>query len=266
MNGYIKRVYTCTVIISRMPAFKRYRSHTNGQFKRRKYNSGRYTKKVHRERFINQLGGWSVNKPGYRKALTVEQTSNLNRKTLVIPPGSSQTFDFAATFTDLLPTNYGFRNTFQRVKLKKLEMYVEIFNEDGSGSDRTFLLSLAKFRQGDVLSSEPGVPTEQANARTIQGCQPKMFRLGSDTPLEIMRIACFYPPLQKRIATDSTSNADYNIEDGYVSTNAVAGNSPIWKTFILSIQPSASGSTDNNLVASYYFKSTWICKELVFRS
>jgi len=146
------------------------------------------------------------------------------------------------------------RNTFQRIRLKKVTLFA-MFVPVGRGGLPTPVavtqVSLAKATQID-LDIDP---------RNVAGAQIKMFRFsfstsgngdGGEGVADVMRIARMYPPIE--VDTVNTTGGAPSTGDNYLST---AADGAQWTCFTYDI----AGLTEaaQNVDMTYYFQAELLC-------
>jgi len=245
-----------------MPRYgKRRSTASHGGGKRRRGTGGR-VRLSGRSMFINQLGGWSANKgPQKERSRTFELTTGMRASNAVVVTGRSygvRELVFQPTYHLAAQTIFP---TFQKWKLKKLELYVDMTGLSGVGNSETVQVTLAK--QRDKLAPE--------NIMNIPGAQTKILRVSpasvsptdsSEGQLDVLRCACFWPPV-----SISGRNPSDNSSTTYLMNPWMDGEQygqADFNAFSLQVTRSGNATSDTNYNFLYYFKATWIANTPVF--
>lgn len=231
---------------------------------KRRRGAGSRVRLSGRSQFINQLGGWSANKgPAKEKSKVFEFTTAMRSSNLTILTGRSvgvRDLVFQPTY------HFGHQNIFpkfQKWKLKKLEVYIDVTNISGSeGVIETVQFSIAKNRDR----------TAPDNVLNVPGCQTKILRItdGGGPPntdanegqLDVLRAACFWPPVSMagRNPNDTTSLS--YLENPWMDGKQYATSD--FNAFAVQVTRSVGATRDTTYNFLYYFKTTWIANTPVF--
>jgi len=151
---------------------------------------------------------------------------------------------------------------YQKWKLKKLELFVKVLYN--SSNDLNHLqVTLAKWR--DTITP--------SNILNVDGAQTKMISIEQssgtevrDTELDILRIACFYPP----IVLEGTNPTGVGNADAYLSTTTFMDgelyNQAHFNAFAIQFTAGSNLSGSESVSCVYYYKSTWLASNPSFEA
>jgi len=243
--------------------------------KRGRYNQarpkGRKVALTGRSRFINQLGGWSANQRRSPKVREFEFTTRMRQGEILINSqqitGTNQ-FRLEPAVDFAVPNQTGVVavfDSFQKWKVKKVEIFANVTAVDNapSGSPVSRVqFTIAKWRDNAAARNIMNVPGAQSKIIHVVGGTATP----ADSELDIMRAACFYPPVSiEGRNTGGTSSLAYLV-DPWFDGAAVAGVS--FNTFVGQITRS-SPSTQNDPIrytVLYYMKVTFLAKNAAFQA
>jgi len=215
---------------------KRKNLHSYYRSKRRRMNPRR--KFNPRNQFVNQLGGWSSNPGNTSRDIIRPFTSTRFMVNLTESRGSIS--------VAMNSISQGIRNAFQRIRIKKVTVFIMLSDPAQSGPTTPIQFSISKLTQND-----PAV-----DPRTVPGAQVKLMlvRSGSgttDTYSDVIRCSRMYPPIL--LDTSSEVGALPTTKDNYLSTAAL---SAAWPCF----QYDISGMTGSQTIRmDYYFTLELLC-------
>ena len=215
------------------------------------------------------MGGWSQNGRSTTKHEYIEMISYPNTGIMVFVPQSqreSQTVKLELTGGSWAMD--GIKSAFQMVRPKKVEYYMTgIRADDGTTAERMYSLQV-------ILSKwkEDGIGDTPLNV--VPGAQTKMFDVynqaatGSENipthgETEIMRIACFYPPLNGRLEkTGSGAIGEGILSTSWIDTNGISGvaPAPYWNCFGIAVNKVLAFQYATTISIDFFMECTWECK------
>jgi len=225
----------------RMPKRKGNWSHAGG--KRRRF--GR--KFAPKNQFINQLGGWSSR--AVVRSRDVLREFNTPVKTFSAGAGLATRDDLVMLMSDIPG---GIRDVYQRIKVKKVTVFINVRGSQGDNSIDTIQFSICRSNQDDGAINPLNVPGSQVKLMDVQGTQVA----GNVSNIsDIIRCARYYPTL--RVSVDGGNAGAGRAEiSAYADTNKPT---TIWNCFNWNISGLESGNT---VVCSYYLHCVLLCNTM----
>ena len=211
----------------KMPVTKRRRTMKKGRGRRP-------TRISPKNRFINQMGGWTQINKSTTRIETIE--------TIGLPRSDNITFNSGtiggSIAVKVIPIDENFdllaiRPAFQYIKPKKVEMYlVGIKVNDGASQLNTFNMQICIGKWKDDL-----IRTNLMH--NVPGCQLKMFnvpnmysgsrQLPTQGETEVMRCAMFHPSLNVQVNNDQSNASSYApaaLTGDWLDTQYISGLKP----------------------------------------
>jgi len=200
-----------------------------------------------KNQFINQLGGWG------QRAVTrqrdVLREFNTPVKTFTAGGGTATRDDLVMLMSDVPG---GIRDVYQRIKLKKVTVYINVRGSAGDNSIDTIQFSICRSNQDDGAINPLNVPGAQVKMMDVQGTQVS----GNVSNIsDVIRCARFYPTV--RVSVDGGNAGAGRAEiSAYLDTAKPTG---IWNCFQWNISGLESGNT---VVCSYYLHCVLLCNTM----
>jgi len=209
-----------------------------------------------RNMFINQLGGWSVNKAPRSRAQTIELTSQHHTHTISMRAGrnvGSEAIIFRPG-SDIITPQTIFPK-YQKWKLKKLEFFFKVLTTDQSDGS-IGQLSISKWVDQNVPENIMNVPGCQTKMVSVyHGSSPAINQL--DPELDIIRCACFWPP----VSMDGNNSAGSGTATAYLMNPAFDGrqyNQARFNSFAIQYTLGSPAASSFEVSGIGYFKATFL--------
>jgi len=205
---------------------------------KRHYASKGKTRIAQPNRFINQLGGWSTNKP--------------NRSTAVLRPVTTTKFQLQITQArtrgqltfEISNIPQSIKDVYMRVRVKKITVFCLI---GGNNENSAVQFSICKSLQTDT----------NIDPRNVPGAQVKLMDLGGSgtTPgggiSDVIRCSRMYPPIEVTVDSAVAGGAPLTKEN-WLSTDAA---NTSWTCFNFD----CAGVGAATLTMDYYFTVELLC-------
>ena len=223
-----------------------------------------------KNRFINQMGGWTQNSKSTERIETIETIGLPQSDNIVFNNGTIG----GSIAVKVVPIDENFdllaiRPAFQYIKPKKVEIFiVGLEVNDGAPQLNTFNMQICvgKWKDGPIRTNL---------MHNVPGCQLKMFnvpnmytgarQLTTQGETEVMRCAVFHPPLNAQVQNDPNnpaSDAPVALSSNWLDTQYIGGlkPKPYWNAFGISILKIGQFAVQTTVSVHFYLKVTWLCK------
>jgi len=177
-------------------------------FKSSHHSKKRRTRLAPKNQFVSQLGGWSSYTTRKSRA-TIRTFSTRPATSVGVLQGADTKGQILISMGASVPQNI--RDVFQRIKIKKIEVFANIALSAGDG--KSYQFSMCRALQDD----------DSINPLNVPGAQVKLIKDGdADGSADYMRAARFYPPITFDGAEAVTT------KESYLDTSNADGQ---WKCF-----------------------------------
>jgi len=213
----------------------------------KRFKSSGRRKFAPKNQFINQLGGWSSR--AVVRSRDVLREFNTGVKTFTAGAGTSTRDDLVMLMSDIPG---GIRDVYQRIKLKKVTVFINVRGSATDNSIDTIQFSICRSNQDDGIINPLNVPGSQVKLMDVQGTQVA----GNVSNIsDIIRCARYYPTL--RVSVDGGNAGAGRAEiSAYADTNKPT---TIWNCFQWNISGLEGGNT---VVCSYYIHAVLLCNTM----
>jgi len=221
---------------------------------KRRRTMRKYFKRPQATRFINQLGGWSTY-PHRRTRPVIRYFSSQFSGVGVTYAGVTTKEALTFRVTNIPDA---IRNTYQRVRIMKCEIFIQLGANYDTQTHSTTDVQIAISR---ALQQDGAI-----NPLNVPGAQIKILQIGQSisstevaghgqSDIDVIRAARMYPPIN--VATQGTTNVGLApiTKENWLSTSDTDG---AWDTFNIGIYR-ASGSTPTTYVVNSYYTITLLC-------